>query len=657
MADGRPDILEHLRSLFSGDDKEEKNLQIMDYFPSIIYTVDVQDNKTTYINQSRLSQALGFSAQEIQAWDSDVMKMVFKDDEIAVRSELAKFLDLSDENELAYESRLNHKDDNWHYFRTRGRVLKRNADGKPASLLFVSEDITDYTKSQNEILTLKKLVDDTEQFLLYGSWSFDPATSELTWTDGMLALLDYQKEEMPTVVPLDFYLSHLSEADQLEFKNGIAEAIKTNDGFEVRYHLTTKNGVSKYISTKGKVVPNANGKVIKVVGINRDITRQTKINNDLQNYRATILEREQFLNQGSWQVDLKTCEMSWSEGMISLFGHDVETQDARLAIKEYLNITLKELGLVVPFENLKDLEGDHETIESAIVARDGARKQLETFVKVIRDNNEIAESLIGTCRDVTQLKEYEASLEDKIKELKRSNKELEEFAYVASHDLQEPLRKLTTFSERLQTKFSQVLGSDGLLYLDRIVAATENMRLLIDNLLDFSRTATSGKHFVHSNLNTLLKDSLTSLEFKMEETGTTVNADPMPSISVIPSQFKQLFDNLLNNSIKFRKRDEPCVITIRCESVNANEHNDWALKPDQTYYKFSVQDNGIGFEADYQDKIFLIFQRLHGKAEYPGSGIGLAICKKIVENHNGIIFARGNPGEGAVFTFILPANQ
>lgn len=657
MADGRPDILLHLKALFSGNKNDEKDLQIMDYFPSIIYTLDLQDNKTTYINQSRLSQALGFSAQEIQSWNSDILKMVFEEDEPAVRSELAKFLDLDDDNELAYDSRLNHKDDSWHYFRTRGRVLKRDEAGKPVSVLFISEDITDVTKSQNEILTLKNLVDDTEQFLLFGSWSLDPATDNLTWTDGMLAILDYQKEDMPTEVSLDFYLSHLGEADQAEFKKGLTEAIQTNDGFEVKYHLTTKAGVTKYISTKGKVVLNSNGKVIKIVGINRDITRQTKINNDLQNYRATILEREQFLNQGSWQVDLKTSEMTWSEGMVSLFGYEKETQDARLTLKDYLIKTLREIGLVTPFENATDIEGDHETIESGIVLTDGSKKQLETFIKVIRDNNNVPETLIGTCRDVTQLKEYEASLEDKIAELKRSNRELEEFAYVASHDLQEPLRKLTTFSERLQTKFAQVLGTDGLLYLDRIVAATENMRMLIDNLLDFSRTATSARHFVHSDLNTLLKDSLTSLELKIDETGTTINSDLLPSIDVIPSQIKQLFDNLLNNSIKFRKRDEPCVINIRCEVLNPGEHNEWALKPDQNYYKFSVQDNGIGFEAEYQDKIFLIFQRLHGKSEYPGSGIGLAICKKIVENHNGFIFARGNPGEGAVFSFILPANH
>jgi PAS domain S-box-containing protein len=656
MNDVRPDILEHLKVLFSGHRQEDDVFQIMEYFPAIIYTMDLQDKKTTYINQSRLSQTLGFTRDEIQSWNSDVLKMIFEEDATGFESELEKFIDLSDDAELAYDSRFNHKSDNWHYFRTRGKILSRDAEGKPASLLFLSEDITDVITSQNEVLALKKLVDDTEEFLSYGSWSIDPLGEIITWTDGMQTLLEYEKEDFPATTRLDFYLSHLSVDDQLVFRNGLEQAKRSKDGFEVRYHLTTKRGQLKFISTKGKVVLDANGKVIKIVGVNRDITRQTKINNELQNYRSTILEREQFLNQGSWQIRLDTGEMSWSQGMTSLFGYSNESQQSRQAVKDHLREKLANMGIDAGRSTLA-FEGDHQTIESEIILPDGSRKQVETFVKVIRNHTDEIESVIGTCRDVTQLKAYEASLQDKINELKRSNKELEEFAYVASHDLQEPLRKLTTFSERLQTKFGNVLGSDGLLYLDRIVAATANMRLLIDNLLDFSRTATSGKHFVHADLKALLQESLNSLELKIEETGTTVIAEDLPAIDVIPSQIKQLFDNLLNNSIKFRKRDEPCLIKISCAPITPAEMTDWGLRSDQTYYRFSVRDNGIGFESEYQDKIFLIFQRLHGKSEYPGSGIGLAICKKIVENHNGIIFARGNPGEGALFSFVLPANH
>ncbi|MEO6917040.1 MAG: ATP-binding protein [Chitinophagaceae bacterium] len=528
MAEEHPDILLHLKSLFGGSSHEEKSLQIMEYFPAIIYVTDLQENKTTYINQRRISESLGFTSEEIQKWDCDMMKLIFKDDEEKVRKELGIYLDLDDEKDYSYDSRLNHKEGDWRYFRTRGRILNRDENGKPASLLFISEDITSETKSKSEITALRQLVDDTEKFLLFGNWSLDLSNDVLTCTEGMCSLLDYDRSIQGNIFTLDFYLSHLSGTDKTVFSEALKKAVLQKTDVEINYTLTSKTGRSKFISTKCKPVINADGIVEKLVGINRDIT---------------------------------------------------------------------------------------------------------------------------------MIKDYEISLEEKIQELKRANVELEEFAYVASHDLQEPLRKLTTFSERLQTKFSAVLGADGLLYLDRIVAATDNMRLLIDNLLDFSRTSTSARHFVRTDLNKLLGESLTGLELQIEETGTVIRAERLPELDVIPSQLKQLFDNLLNNAIKFRKKDQKSIIDIRCEKLALSDITQMALLPGKSYYRFHLTDNGIGFDAEYQEKIFLIFQRLHGKSEYPGSGIGLAICKKIVENHNGVIFAEGNPGMGAMFSFILPENQ
>jgi light-regulated signal transduction histidine kinase (bacteriophytochrome) len=302
-------------------------------------------------------------------------------------------------------------------------------------------------------------------------------------------------------------------------------------------------------------------------------------------------------------------------------------------------------------------EKDNYIREATVTAKNGEIKQLETYGKIIRNNSGDAEKIIGTTRDVTRLREYERSLEENIKELHRSNTELEEFAYVASHDLQEPLRKLTTFSERLQLKFTDKLGPDGILYLERIMAATENMRILIDNLLEFSRTARSGKYFTQANLTELLNEVKSNLELKIEETGTVIFDKPLPTMEVISSQIKQLFDNLLSNSIKFRKEDETPVIHIKYHKLDVQDKNKYNLRPDKNYINITVEDNGIGFEKEYSEKIFQIFQRLHGKSQYPGSGIGLAICKKIVENHNGVIFGEGEIGKGSVFTVILPETQ
>jgi light-regulated signal transduction histidine kinase (bacteriophytochrome) len=223
--------------------------------------------------------------------------------------------------------------------------------------------------------------------------------------------------------------------------------------------------------------------------------------------------------------------------------------------------------------------------------------------------------------------------------------------------MNEPLRKITTFIERLETKYKSELGADGKLYLTRISASVENMRHLIDTLLEFSRTARSNQPFLQVDLNRILKEVQTDLELKIEETGTTIHVEALPVIEAIPSQMKQLFDNLLNNSIKFRKPAVHPVINIRCLRLSRRQKEQYHLDTGNTWFKIDFIDNGIGFEPEFNTRIFQIFQRLHGKTEYPGSGIGLAICKKIIDQHKGLIYATGESDNGATFTIILPEHQ
>jgi light-regulated signal transduction histidine kinase (bacteriophytochrome) len=223
--------------------------------------------------------------------------------------------------------------------------------------------------------------------------------------------------------------------------------------------------------------------------------------------------------------------------------------------------------------------------------------------------------------------------------------------------MNEPLRKITTFIERLESKYREELGSDGKLYLNRISASVDNMRHLIDTLLEFSRTARSNQPFIPVDLNSVLKEVQTDLELKIEETATTVQVDPLPVIEAIPSQIKQLFDNLLSNSIKFKKPGMDPIIHIRCLKLSRKQKEQHHLDTGNTWFKIDFSDNGIGFEPEYSLRIFQIFQRLHGKTEYPGSGIGLAICKKIIDQHKGLIYATGEPDNGATFTIILPEHQ
>jgi len=273
-------------------------------------------------------------------------------------------------------------------------------------------------------------------------------------------------------------------------------------------------------------------------------------------------------------------------------------------------------------------------------------------------NGEGPEPNLSDYKKIVEEKErFQKILENKVKELDRSNKELEEFAYIASHDLQEPLRKITSFSERLREKLPDNLEPEVKLYLSRMLAATDNMRILIDNLLEFTRTSRTSEPFIRTDLNTIINDAKADLELKIEETKAVINATVLPLIDAIPSQMRQLFTNLFSNAIKFRKKDVPPEIRVDCHLLTQTEKEDYHLKAGDPAFEITVADNGIGFEQEFSQKIFQIFQRLHGKAEYPGSGIGLAICKKIADNHKGLIFASSTPEEGSVFHIILPQIQ
>ncbi|MBL7697497.1 MAG: hypothetical protein JNK79_05045 [Chitinophagaceae bacterium] len=258
---------------------------------------------------------------------------------------------------------------------------------------------------------------------------------------------------------------------------------------------------------------------------------------------------------------------------------------------------------------------------------------------------------------VLEKERFQKILENKVKELDRTNKELEEFAYIASHDLQEPLRKITSFSERLKEKLPANLEPDVQLYLNRMLAATDNMRTLIDNLLEFSRTSRISEPFVKTDLNNIISEVKADLELKIEESDTDIESGILPTIDAIPLQMRQLFTNLFTNAIKFKQDGQSPRIVITSQKLTEDDREANQLRNNVDYYKITVKDYGIGFEPEFALKIFQIFQRLHGKAEYPGSGIGLAICKKIVENHKGVIYAQSEPDRGAEFIIILPESQ
>jgi len=245
-------------------------------------------------------------------------------------------------------------------------------------------------------------------------------------------------------------------------------------------------------------------------------------------------------------------------------------------------------------------------------------------------------------------------LEQKNIELQKMNKELQSFAYISSHDLQEPLRKIQTFASRIIEKDKDTLSENGKYLFKRMQLSAERMQLLIDDLLAYSRTHHLEGDFEKTDLNIIIEQVKHELGEELLQKNAIINADKTCEVNIIPFQFKQLFYNLISNSLKFSKPGKPVAITIKNEYVNGKALEGENFKDDNTYCHITYSDNGIGFDQQYSEKIFELFQRLHGRSEYPGTGIGLAIIKRIVENHRGIITAKGELGMGATFNIYLP---
>lgn len=243
--------------------------------------------------------------------------------------------------------------------------------------------------------------------------------------------------------------------------------------------------------------------------------------------------------------------------------------------------------------------------------------------------------------------------------LAESNRDLTDFAHVASHDLQEPLRKIIAFGGRLEKRCGDQLGDDGREYLDRMQNAAVRMQTLIDDLLMFSRVTTRGEAFVPTDLRVIVEEVLGDLEVALEAAGASIEIGPLPHVEADPSQLRQVMQNLIGNALKFRNPDTATMITIegRLAPFQRNSELNHTFATPTRWWEITVKDNGIGFDQKYAEKIFTVFQRLHGRSDYAGSGIGLSVCRRIAERHRGTIDAKSSPGKGSTFTLTLPESH
>ena len=364
---------------------------------------------------------------------------------------------------------------------------------------------------------------------------------------------------------------------------------------------------------------------------------------------------EKILQFGVCTIDSNTLKSTWSSGVYDILGLEP------LSVEPGPENFLKHINVVDLPVVLKSIDESKQTqkpykIEFCITDANGVQKKLKAENFFRYENEALVEQKI-VLKNITESYLHNQQLELKIDQLNKANNNLKEFVHVASHDLQEPLRKIAVFTEKLNAEFSHNLEEGAKVSISKISNSVKSMQSLLEDLLNFSTLAANDIEFKKVSVNENIKSVLSDLEIKVEKSNCTLNCADIPLIDGYPTQIRQLFSNLINNSIKFKKEGTAPVIKIHCEEADPKEYLQLPILLYKHYLKITISDNGIGFDQVYAEKIFQVFQRLHSKAEYAGSGIGLSICKKIMDNHHGYIFANSIPGAGATFTLLFPKTQ
>lgn len=494
------------------------------------------------------------------------------------------------------------------------------------------------------------------------SWNLD--TYELFYSDNFYRLLECEPNEF--VPDIDYFNStflHPEDRPKIELARNNTLSNKSADTWE--YRIITKSGSIKHIKAISKMIIINGNKIL--VGTIQDVTKEVSKLQQLQKrqeeLRTTNVELKTSLRVihnaeisaglGHWHINLETNEFNFSENLRKISGYDASEDSS---FESVLNLVHPDDRHNLIESSLKDYKMDRTSVSVfRIIRRDGKIRYIKGTSDKIRINK--TNFIVGIAQDITTLIDKEIMLEEKNLQLERQNDELISFNHMASHDLQEPLRKIQVLSKLILDKEESTLSKTSINYFNRIIHSAHRMQNLINDLLDYSRTNNPTTIKIPFDLNKILQECLLNLKEEISNKNAVVNSEHLPVLNVIPSQIQQLLVNLLDNALKYSKEGIPPVINISAKIVPGEFITGFGIKKIANYYCITVSDNGIGFDQQYSQKIFEIFQRLHGKNEYSGTGIGLTICKKVIQNHNGYITASGVPGEGSSFNLYFPVED
>jgi PAS domain S-box-containing protein len=515
-------------------------------------------------------------------------------------------------------------------------------------------DVTAYKRSEQKEAHLASIVQSSDDAII--SKTLDGIIT--SWNPAAERIFGYHGSEMIgqpifKLIPFDRWSEEDTIQDQLRKGNKIDHYVTKR---------LTKNNRLIDVSLTISPIRDSTGKIIGASKIARDITAQKKEEDALRESEERTRLAVQTAKLGTWAYDARSQELTFSDECRLAYGIAVQKQvdySTMLELIHPADLELVQECLAKAFDS--SLSGDY-TVEHRIVAHDSkSTRWIRVKGKTYFSESGKAEKLIGTLLDITEERKSKDDLEQTVRErtlelqkmneqLRSSNYDLEQFAYIASHDLQEPLRKIQSFIEIIRQSEDQAVKIN---YFDKMTTSARRMSRLINDVLNYSRLGKKEMLFEEINLQELFKDAETDFETLIAEKHAQIKSGELPAIRGVYIQIRELFVNLIGNSLKFSSLDPQVLIAAYALSGPALSAYP-SLEKGKKYVKLVFTDNGIGFEQKYANKIFMIFQRLYPMTQYPGTGIGLALCKKIVENHGGHIEAESTPGKGSIFTVILP---
>ena len=497
----------------------------------------------------------------------------------------------------------------------------------------VKERTVELEKAYNLLKESENGLAEAQRIAHLGNWDWNIVTNGLYWSDEIYRIFGRSPQEFGATY--DAFLNYVIPDDREYVNNAVIEALNGNP-YSIDHRITLANGDEHIVHEEGEVTFDENNTPIRMRGTVQDITERKKAEEKIQ----TMANAVESSNDAIITESLDGIITSWNKGAEHTYGYSAEEiigKGVSLLEPDNLKGEIKQL-----IEKTKQ-EEKIQHYETLRIKKDGTTINASVTLSPVFDASGkfVAVSCIG--RDITERKKAEETSKLKFEELRRSNEELEQFAYVSSHDLQEPLRMISSYLQLLQRRYEGNLDEKADKYIHFAVDGAFRMQNLINDLLEFSRVTTRGREPEHMDSEFILNQVISILEIYIKENKATVSHDTLPEVVADSTQLVQVFQNLIINGIKFHSKEAPQI----CISAE-KKASEWI---------FSVQDNGIGIDPQYSEKIFEVFKRLHNKEAYPGTGIGLAVCKKIVERHGGRIWVESELGKGATFYFTLPINH